>query len=83
MRYAQVVGILTALLADDRELVEAINAACHERREEAGKYDLPEGSEQTGPTKEVRSAVRSEESDLGRSTREKSEEDQNDHQTEP
>ena len=33
-RYAQVVGILTALLEDDKEMVDAIKAACHEKREE-------------------------------------------------
>lgn len=33
-RYAQVVGILTALLRDDEEMVAAIEKACHEPREE-------------------------------------------------
>ena len=29
MRYAQVVGILTALLDDDKEMADAIKSACH------------------------------------------------------
>jgi len=34
MRYPQVIGILTALLDDDRELVAAIRDALHEARKE-------------------------------------------------
>lgn len=36
MRYAQVVGILAALLDDDREMVAAINEACREPQEATG-----------------------------------------------
>ena len=37
MRYAQVVGVLTALLDDDAEMVAAIKAACREpEKEEQG-----------------------------------------------